>query len=84
MPCNQFMRREPGHVEEIKAFVKSRGFIGTVMEQGSVNGPETHPVWVFLKVGLYSAAGPTTRCLDSQILPFVSAGTWCSLQPPAR
>lgn len=50
MPCNQFMRREPGHADEIKAFVTSRGFTGTVMEKGDVNGPDTHPVWLYLKV----------------------------------
>lgn len=50
MPCNQFMRREPGHIDEIKAFTQSRGFVGTVMEKGDVNGPNAHPVWVYLKV----------------------------------
>ncbi|GKY96508.1 hypothetical protein MPSEU_000610400 [Mayamaea pseudoterrestris] len=48
-PCNQFGAQEPGSSEEISQFCEKKGFHGTVMEKIDVNGPETHPVYLFLK-----------------------------------
>ncbi len=49
-PCNQFLFQEPGTEEQIKEKIcgKWRATF-TVMERIKVNGPETHPVYTFLK-----------------------------------
>ncbi|CAG9466111.1 unnamed protein product [Pedinophyceae sp. YPF-701] len=48
-PCNQFGRQEPGSAAEICKFVAGYKFDGMMMEKCDVNGPQTHPVWSFLK-----------------------------------
>mmetsp|Transcript_172 Transcript_172/g.601 ORF Transcript_172/g.601 Transcript_172/m.601 type:complete len:106 (+) Transcript_172:335-652(+) len=48
-PCNQFGMQEPGTNEQIKAFAKSRGFTGDLMDKIDVNGPGQHPVYKWLK-----------------------------------
>lgn len=49
-PCNQFGAQEPGSNAEIKAFATDKfGFNGLMMDKIDVNGPNTHPVWVYLK-----------------------------------
>mmetsp|Transcript_34278 Transcript_34278/g.97149 ORF Transcript_34278/g.97149 Transcript_34278/m.97149 type:complete len:110 (+) Transcript_34278:310-639(+) len=49
-PCNQFGGQEPGSNAEIKAFATDKfGFNGMMMDKIDVNGPNTHPVWVYLK-----------------------------------
>mmetsp|Transcript_97505 Transcript_97505/g.258978 ORF Transcript_97505/g.258978 Transcript_97505/m.258978 type:complete len:107 (-) Transcript_97505:44-364(-) len=55
-PCNQFGAQEPGSAAEIKAFAQSKGVpCGDpsqgffMMEKVEVNGPNTHPVYAFLK-----------------------------------
>mmetsp|Transcript_12172 Transcript_12172/g.31178 ORF Transcript_12172/g.31178 Transcript_12172/m.31178 type:complete len:110 (-) Transcript_12172:296-625(-) len=49
-PCNQFGAQEPGSNAEIKAFATGKfGFNGLMMDKIDVNGPNTHPVWVYLK-----------------------------------
>jgi glutathione peroxidase-family protein len=52
-PCNQFGKQEPGTNAEIKAFVEDKfDFSGEgvyLMDKIDVNGPNTHPVWEFLK-----------------------------------
>lgn len=49
-PCNQFGGQEPGSNEQIKAFATEKfGFKGLMMDKIDVNGPNTDPVWVYLK-----------------------------------
>ena len=52
-PCNQFGRQEPGTNAEIKSFVQDKfDFQGEgvhMMDKIDVNGPNTHPVWAYLK-----------------------------------
>ena len=55
-PCNQFGKQEPGTDAEILAFARSHGFPDPTHTAGFrmfaktlVNGPETVPVWSFLK-----------------------------------
>jgi glutathione peroxidase len=48
-PCNQFGAQEPGTSGEIVNFAKGKGFSGTIMSKGDVNGPKTRPVFRFLK-----------------------------------
>ena len=55
-PCNQFGNQEPGTDAEILAFARSHGFPDPTHTAGfrmfaktHVNGPETVPVWSFLK-----------------------------------
>jgi glutathione peroxidase len=48
-PCNQFGQQEPASAAEISEFCERKGFRGTVMEKIDVNGPNTHPVYLFLK-----------------------------------
>jgi len=52
-PCNQFGRQEPGSNAEIKSFVQDKfDFQGEgvhMMDKIDVNGPNTHPVWAYLK-----------------------------------
>lgn len=54
-PCNQFGKQEPGSALEISEFCEKKGFQGTIMEKIDVNGPNTHPVYLYLK----QQAGPT-------------------------
>jgi glutathione peroxidase-family protein len=49
-PCDQFGGQELKTAAEIKAFVADKfAFPGTLMEKCDVNGPNTHPVWKYLK-----------------------------------
>lgn len=48
-PCNQFGEQEPGSNNEITSFAISKGFHGTIMSKGDVNGPKTRPTFKFLK-----------------------------------
>mmetsp|Transcript_18634 Transcript_18634/g.39624 ORF Transcript_18634/g.39624 Transcript_18634/m.39624 type:complete len:119 (-) Transcript_18634:184-540(-) len=65
-PCNQFGGQEPGEPDQIVAFAKN--YVRTLntpdanfwlMEKANVNGPETHPVYQFLKK--HSGAGGDIR-----------------------
>lgn len=49
MPCNQFGKQEPGTALEVEAFARERGANFPVFEKLEVNGPDTHPLYVFLK-----------------------------------
>lgn len=55
-PCNQFMNKEPGSNEAVKAWARSRKFEGVLMDKVLVNGKRASPVFNFLKV----ASGDTT------------------------
>mmetsp|Transcript_13907 Transcript_13907/g.28735 ORF Transcript_13907/g.28735 Transcript_13907/m.28735 type:complete len:113 (+) Transcript_13907:139-477(+) len=48
-PCNQFGAQEPKSEAEIKKFVDQYGVKFTMMSKICVNGPETHPVYTYLK-----------------------------------
>jgi glutathione peroxidase len=53
-PCNQFGEQEPGTAEEIQSFCASREVDAVLMEKIDVNGPNTAPVYQWLK----TQAGP--------------------------
>lgn len=49
-PCNQFGKQEPKGNEEIKKFVEDLGGASlTLMDKVEVNGPNSSPVFTFLK-----------------------------------
>ena len=49
-PCNQFEAQEPGSNDETKTFCTfNYGVSFPLFEKVDVNGPETHPVFDFLK-----------------------------------
>lgn len=49
-PCNQFGAQEPGSAEEIQQFCSANyGVTFPMFEKVDVNGPETHPLYTFLK-----------------------------------
>jgi glutathione peroxidase len=49
-PCDQFAHQEPGSDSEIAQFCQLKfGVTFPLMSKIDVNGPETHPVFVFLK-----------------------------------
>lgn len=49
-PCNQFARQEPGTEAEIKTFCQTNYHITfPLFAKISVNGPNTHPLYGFLK-----------------------------------
>ena len=49
-PCNQFGKQEPGNNEDIKIFCSRKYHVSFPMcEKIFVNGPHTHPLYVFLK-----------------------------------
>jgi glutathione peroxidase len=49
-PCNQFGRQEPGTSSEISAFCQSNfGVTFPIFARIDVNGPQTHPLYRFLK-----------------------------------
>jgi glutathione peroxidase len=56
-PCNQFGNQEAGTNEDIKKFAASYGARFLLMDKVNVNGPETHPVYVFLKKSKPSLMG---------------------------
>lgn len=48
-PCNQFGQQEPKSPTEILQFATTKGVEFRMMEKILVNGPQTHPVYQFLK-----------------------------------
>mmetsp|Transcript_115056 Transcript_115056/g.330550 ORF Transcript_115056/g.330550 Transcript_115056/m.330550 type:complete len:142 (+) Transcript_115056:271-696(+) len=55
-PCNQFGEQEPGDRAQIQAFTQGMGVPSGDVDQGfvimdkvDVNGPDTHPVFQYLK-----------------------------------
>jgi len=49
-PCNQFLKQEPGTAEEIEQFCRiNYGVTFQLFDKINVNGPNTHPVYMFLK-----------------------------------
>eukprot|EP00236_Picocystis_salinarum_P003550 CAMPEP_0183834064 /NCGR_PEP_ID=MMETSP0807_2-20130328/6399_1 /TAXON_ID=88271 /ORGANISM="Picocystis salinarum, Strain CCMP1897" /LENGTH=191 /DNA_ID=CAMNT_0026080049 /DNA_START=1685 /DNA_END=2260 /DNA_ORIENTATION=+ len=56
-PCNQFGKQEPGTEEEIKRFAAKYGANFTMFSKIDVNGPSTHPLYVWLKDNLSGFMG---------------------------
>ncbi|KAJ4783351.1 Glutathione peroxidase [Rhynchospora pubera] len=57
-PCNQFLAQEPGTSEEVKEFACTRYKAEYPMFQKvKVNGPNTAPVYQFLKASKWSICG---------------------------
>ncbi|MEW5312570.1 MAG: hypothetical protein WDW38_004197 [Sanguina aurantia] len=57
-PCNQFGAQEQGSESDIKAFCSSRYHVTFPMfSKVNVNGPDTHPVFEFLKRELPASEG---------------------------
>lgn len=48
-PCNQFGAQEPGTASEIREFVSKYGVAFPMFGKIDVNGPNTHPLFKFLK-----------------------------------
>jgi glutathione peroxidase len=49
-PCNQFFKQESGSHQEILDFVKTKYNSNfTLFEKVEVNGPDTHPVYRYLR-----------------------------------
>lgn len=48
-PFIQFGRQEPGDAESILSFTKSQSFDGVILSKQDVNGPETRPIFKYLK-----------------------------------
>ena len=48
-PCNQFGGQEPGTPAEIKAFTDGYGVTFPLFSKVDVNGPNTHPLFAYLK-----------------------------------
>ena len=49
-PCDQFAHQEPGSNEEIAEFCRlNHGVTFPLMGKIEVNGPEAHPIYVYLK-----------------------------------
>lgn len=48
-PCSQFANQEPGTADEIKNFVRQFHVEFPLFEKINVNGPQTHPIYCFLK-----------------------------------
>jgi len=49
-PCNQFQNQDPGTNEEIEEFCTTKyGVSFPMAEKIEVNGPDTHPIFRFLK-----------------------------------
>jgi glutathione peroxidase len=59
-PCNQFGHQEPGDAAEIQRFCSvSYGVSFPMFAKIEVNGPNTHPLYRFLKTGKRGLLGST-------------------------
>jgi len=49
-PCNQFGGQEPGTPQQIEEFCSTKfGITFPIFQKTDVNGPHTHPLFVYLK-----------------------------------
>ncbi|WVR06655.1 hypothetical protein IAU60_003687 [Kwoniella sp. DSM 27419] len=49
-PCNQFKAQEPGTDDEVLQFCQMNyGVTFPIAKKGDVNGPDTQPIWKYLK-----------------------------------
>lgn len=58
-PCNQFGNQEPGTPQQIRQFVDKYGVKFQMFEKIDVNGPNTHPLYKFLKEEKKGVLGTT-------------------------
>ena len=66
-PCNQFGGQEPGTEAEIKEFATGKYNVTFDMfSKINVNGGDTHPLWVYLKVRNYRGSDSIDNHLDFQ------------------
>ena len=66
-PCNQFGGQEPGTEAEIKEFATGKYNVTFDMfSKINVNGGDTHPLWVYLKVRNYQGSDSIDNQLDFQ------------------
>jgi glutathione peroxidase len=90
-PCNQFGAQEPGTAEQIQAFCKvNYGVTFPVFKKTNVNGPDTHPLFGYLKTAAPGLLGTeaikwnfTKFLINREGLPvkrFASATTPKSIQ----
>jgi len=69
-PCNQFMGQEPGDEDEIQQFCATTfGVDFPMFSKVDVNGPETHPLYAFLKEEAPGALG--TRAIKWNFTKFL-------------
>lgn len=61
-PCNQFGAQEPGSSSEVEIFAQRKGATWQVFEKIEVNGPNSHPLYRFLKGEGIDANG----CVDDE------------------
>lgn len=67
-PCNQFFSQESGSPEEIAAFVKENFNASfPIMEKIEVNGPNTHPLYAYLRSNS-SLYDPKTK--EAKLIPW--------------
>lgn len=90
-PCNQFGAQEPGTAEQIQAFCTvNYGVTFPVFKKTNVNGPDTHPLFEYLKTAAPGLLGTeaikwnfTKFLINREGLPvkrFASATTPKSIQ----
>jgi len=70
-PCDQFAHQEPGNAEEIASFCKLNfGVTFPLMAKIEVNGPNTHPLFEFLKRSAPGVLGKTVKWNFTKFLVF--------------
>jgi len=60
-PCNQFGRQEPGTNAEIKAFAAGKNATFPMFNKIDVNGPNAHPIYLFLRSKLTGLLGSSIK-----------------------
>jgi glutathione peroxidase len=60
-PCNQFGQQEPGSAEEIRAFAGRYGVEFDLFAKCDVNGPNAHPVFLFVRSKLSDILGSSVK-----------------------
>ncbi len=69
-PCNQFGQQEPGSAEDIATFCSSRYQVSfPLFDKVEVNGPNTDPLFAFLKAGAPGLLG--TRAIKWNFTKFL-------------
>jgi glutathione peroxidase len=86
-PCNQFFSQESGTPQEIIEFVTNRfGSKFTLFEKVEVNGPNTHPVYRFLRTNspLFSGKDNSAKVIPWNFSKFLinSKGEVVRFFPP--
>lgn len=66
-PCGQFMNQEFKNASDIKKFTEKYKVGFDVFEKTNVNGPNTHPLYVFLKYNLSSFNPKSTTTSQANV-----------------